>query len=59
MKSLSREGVDDQTLGQIYLAVVQLVILYGSDMPFMIPCIGRVLGGFYHRVAQILRERQT
>ena len=28
---LSREGADAQTLGHIYLAVVQLVLLYGSE----------------------------
>ena len=32
------------------MAVVQAVILYGSETWVMTPCIGRVLDGFHHRV---------
>ena len=46
---LIREGVDDRTSGQIYLEVVQLVMLYGLEKWGMFPHIGRVLGGFHHR----------
>ena len=55
---LSREGVDEQTSGQIYLAVVQLVMMYGSETWVVTYCIGRVLGGLHHRVTQRLTGRQ-
>ena len=55
---LGREGADARILGQIYLAVVQSVMLYGSDTWVMTPRIYRMLGGFHHRVAQRLTERQ-
>ena len=57
-RALGRERGDYQTLGQIYLVVVQLVILYGSETWFMNPRIGRVLGRFHHRVARRLIVRQ-
>ena len=41
---LSREGADARTSGQIYLAVVQVFIIYGSETWVMTPRIGRVLG---------------
>ena len=55
---LSREGADDRTLGQINLAVVQPVLLYGSDTWFLMPRMKRVLGGFHHRLACIMTGRQ-
>ena len=48
---LIREGADARTSVQIYLAVVQLVIIYGSNTWVMTPHIGRVLVRFHHRVA--------
>ena len=48
---LGREGADARTLGRIYLAVVQAVLMYGSDTWVMKLRIGRVLGRFQHRVA--------
>ena len=56
---LIRKGADHRTLGQIYLAVFQSVILYGSETWFMNPCIGRVLGRFHHRVARRITGSQT
>ena len=55
---LSREGADASTLVQIYLAVVQLVMIYGSKTWVMTPHIGRVLGGFHHRVVLRLTGRR-
>ena len=47
---LSRESADARTLGQIYLAVVQLVMIYGLETWVMTPCIrGEGWGGFHHR----------
>ena len=53
-----REGADAWTSGQIYLSVVQLVLLYGSDKWVPTPSMQRVLGGFHHRVACRLTGRQ-
>ena len=50
---LIRESADARTLDQIYLAVVQLVILYGMYMWVTTPHIWRVLGGLNHRVCSI------
>ena len=55
---LSMGGADDRTLGHIYLAVVQSVLLYGSETWVLIPHMQRVLGGFHHRVAHRLTGRQ-
>ena len=55
---LSREGVDARTSGQIYLAVVQSVLLYRPETWVMTPRIGRVLGRFHHRVAHRLTGRK-
>ena len=55
---LSREGSDSWTLGQIYLVVVQLVMLYRSETWVMKPRIRRVLGVFHHRVARRLTGRK-
>ena len=45
---LIRGGADAQTSGQIYLAVVQSVLLYGSKTWVLTPHMKRVLGGFHH-----------
>ena len=58
MERLSREGGDNQTSDSIYSAVIQSVMLYGSETWVMTPCIGRVWGGFHHRVAHRLMGRQ-
>ena len=55
---LIREGADAWTLVHIYLAMVQLVMMYGLDTWVMAPRIGRVLRGSHHRVAQRLKVRQ-
>ena len=55
---LSREGADGRTLGQIYLAVLQLVLLYVSETWAMTPHNRRVLGRFHHRVDHRLTVRQ-
>ena len=55
---LTREGMDAQTSGLIYLSVVQLVMLYRSETWVMTPCIERVLDGFHHRVTCRMTGRQ-
>ena len=55
---LSREGEDERTLRHIYLAVVQLVLLYGSETWVSTLYMKMVLGGFHHRVDHRLTERQ-
>ena len=53
------EGGGDRTSGQIYLAVVQSVTLYGSETWVMTPRIGIVLGRFRQRVDIRLTGRQS
>ena len=48
---LGREGTDSWKSGIIYVVVVQAVLLHGLETWVMTPHIGRVLGGFHHRVA--------
>ena len=55
---LGIESEDARTSRRIYVAVVQAVFLYGLETWVTTPCIGRVLGGFYHRVAHRLTGRQ-
>ena len=57
-RMLIREGADSRTLVQIYLAVVQSVLLYGSETWVLTPRMQRVLGGFPHRAAHRLTVRQ-
>ena len=55
---LIREGAYFQTSGNICVEVVQEVMIYGSETCIMTTHIGRVLGGFHHRVARRLTRRQ-
>ena len=45
----SREGADSRTSGQIYLAAVQSILVYGSDTWVLTLRMKRVLGVFHHR----------
>ena len=55
---LSREGADARTLGHIYLEVVKLVLLYGSETWILTALMKRVLGRFHHRVSLRMTGRQ-
>ena len=55
---LIREDAYARTLGRIYVAVVQAVILYGLETWVVSPCIGSVLGEFHHRMARRLMGRK-
>ena len=55
---LSREVEDARTSGHIYLVVVKLVLLYGSETWVLTPRMQRVTVGFHHRVAHRLMGRQ-
>ena len=57
-KILSREGADARISGNIYLAVVQLVLLYGSETWVLTLRTKRVLGRLHHRLARRLKGRQ-
>ena len=45
---LGREGVDEQTVGMFYVAVVQAVLLYGLLKWVMYLYIGRKLSSIQH-----------
>ena len=55
---LSRGGADARTSGQIYLSVVQSFMLYSSETWVITPRMERFWGGFHHRVACRMTERQ-
>ena len=54
---LVREGASPRVSGMFFKAVVQAVILFGSEMWVMNPCMGRALGSFQHRVARRIMGR--
>ena len=55
---LIREGAYTQSLGKIYLAVVQVVLLYWSETWVLTPRMQRVLDVFHNRVAHRLMGRK-
>ena len=46
---LGQEGANAQTSGTFFKAVVQAVLLFGSEMWVVTPHVSRTLGGFQHR----------
>ena len=52
------EGADAWTSGQIYLAVIQSVLIYRSETCVKKTRNSRVLGSFHHRLAFRLTGRQ-
>ena len=59
MRALGREGVYAWALGMFYIALVQAVLLYGSEAWVMYPHIGRNLDSFHHRVDLRLTGNQN
>ena len=55
---LGREEANPQVSGIFFKAVLQAVLLFRSETWVMTPCMGRVLGGFQHRVAKQITGRQ-
>ena len=55
---LRREGAIPRVSGMFFKAVVQAVLLFGSETWVMTPCMGRTLGGVQHRVARRITGRQ-
>lgn len=54
---LSREGASPRVSAMFYKAIVQSVLLYGSETWVINPSMLRVLEGFHHRVARRLTGR--
>ena len=52
LRILGLEGADVWTLGSLYLANVQAVLIFVSETWVVIPQIGRILEGLHHQVAQ-------
>ena len=46
---LGREGADKRTVGRLYVSVVQVVILFGSETWVLTPPLEKALVGFHHR----------
>jgi len=55
---LAREGADARISAMFYKAVVQSVLLYGSETWVVTPAVLKVLEGFHHRAARRLSGRQ-
>ena len=53
-KVLSSEGVSGRLAGRFYVAVVQSVLLFGSETWVITPRILQALQGFHHRIARRL-----
>ena len=54
---LSWEGVDPKVSGLFFKAVVQALLLFGTEMWVPTPGMERDLRSFQHRVARRLTER--
>ena len=54
---LGQEGDDIRTSGGFYMAVVQSVLIFGSDLWAVMPLILRELGSLHHQFAQQISGR--
>ena len=55
---LGQEGGNPWVSGMLFKAVVQEVLIFGSETWVTTPHMGRALGGFHKRVARRITERQ-
>ena len=58
LRVLVREGGICGCRGTLFKAVVQAVLLFGSNTWVMTPHMGQNLGGVYHRVSHRLMEKK-
>ena len=56
---LIREGAMPRGLEMLFNAVVQVVLLFGSETWVLTPRMGRYLGNFQNRVARRITERKS
>ena len=49
VKFFGGEGEDRGIVGRFYVAVVKLVLLFGSEMWIMLPRLDKALEGLHHR----------
>ena len=49
---LRREGADKRIIGKFYVAVVQVVLLFGYKTWVLTPRLDKALKGFHHRETQ-------
>ena len=52
VKILGREGADKRMVGQLYVAVVQAVLFFGSETWVVTPRLDKAPSGFHHRVVR-------
>ena len=52
------ELADAQMPGNLYKLFIQAVLLFSLETWVVTPCIGRMLGGFHHRVSRRLTGNQ-
>ena len=53
------EGVDTRTTGNLYMALVQAVLLFGLETLVISPRIGRILGGYRHQVVRRMMRQKS
>ena len=56
---LGREGLNAHTLGDLFKAFIQVVLLFESEIRVVTPRIGRSLGEFHQRVACWMVSNKT
>ena len=54
---LVREGGNTQVSGKFFEALVQVVLIFGSETWVVTPCMGWSLGGFHHIVDRRITVR--
>ena len=55
---LGREGANSRVSGVFFKAVVQAVLIFGSETWVLTPCMGQDLGSFQHGVERGITRRQ-
>ena len=51
-ETLGREGAYRRTVGRFYVALVQAVLMFGSEMWVLTPRLEKYLEGFHHQLVQ-------
>ena len=54
---MGQEGTYTWTLGNFYVAVVQVILLFGLETWVVTPNIKRISGRFYHSLARPILEK--
>ena len=56
---LGWEDTDDRTPGCFYIAIVQAILIFGTETWVVTPDIGQLLGVFHHRLVRWILGKQS